>query len=280
VPEATSAWIGRDPDEWALHLGVPLLELYTSLPSTNARLRVLAREGAPAFSTVVAEEQTAGRGREGRKWHSPSGSGLWFSVLISLEPARTGGVLPLAVGVSVARAIERWNGAGVHLKWPNDLLVGDRKVAGVLCESVGDSGGLVAVGIGVNLRCSAPEIPAELAGSIGFMEPLAGCAISETDMAKEVITQLRRWAQPVPRTLTGPLRAEWESRDLLRGQSVRMDSGVAGRSLGVSSDGALILSKADGSLIAVLAGSVRLEEVGASTALYNGKPARPRRGGG
>ena len=279
MPEATSAWSGRDPDEWARHLGVPLLELYTSLPSTNARLRVLASEGAPAFSTVVADEQTAGRGREGRNWHSPSGAGLWFSILLSLEPARTGGVLPLAVGVSVARAIERWNGPGVRLKWPNDLLIGDRKVAGVLCESAGDSGSLVAVGIGVNLRTPSSELPSELTDSVGFVEPLADRAIRETEMAREVIAQLRRWAQPVPRTLTGALRAEWESRDLLRGQSVRLEGGVAGRSLGVSSDGALILSKADGSSIAVRAGSVRLGEAGASAALYGHKPAGPRRGG-
>ena len=255
-------WTRLNADAWASEIGVPLLEIHRRLPSTNAHLRSLAFTGVPPFTTVVAGEQTAGRGREGRGWHSPADTGLWVSILLSLGPTRTVGVLPLAVGVAVARAIERLTGGDVGLKWPNDVLVGPKKVAGILCESSGESGDLVAVGIGVNLRRPPAGFPGELATSAGFVDELADRRTTEPELANAIIEELRVWAQPVPLALSGRLRVEWESRAQLRDRRVRLESGMVGVARGVSPEGGLRVALADGPLITVRAGSVRIEEGG------------------
>lgn len=259
-----SPWTGRSAEDWAKEIGVPELELHPILTSTNARLRERAREGAPPFATVVAEEQSAGRGREGRSWHSFRDAGLWISILVPLDPddgppptTMGVGVLPLAVGIAVAHTVERVSGATASVKWPNDVLVGSRKVAGVLCESAGDPGTLAAVGIGVNLRMPAGGVPPDISSSAGFLEDLSGRAVSEPELARILVEELRRWAHPVPRTLSGDLSAEWESRDHLRGRLVQVESGMMGVARGVSPDGALLVELAQGSTLSVRAGSVR-----------------------
>lgn len=264
-------WGGRAHEEWAGVLGVPSLEIFRVIPSTNAHLRQLAREGAPPFATVVAEEQTAGRGREGRAWHSPPNTGLWLSILLPLGPAGDElprplgvGVLPLAVGVGVALAVERVSGLRTSLKWPNDVLVGTRKVAGVLCESAGESGEAAIVGVGVNLRTPAAGVPAELLSTAGFLEDLSGRNVREPDLAGILIEEMRRWAHPVPATLSGPLHAEWTSRDGLEGRMVRLDSGETGVAKGVSPDGALRVARSAGPVMSVRAGGVRIVEAAKS----------------
>ncbi len=251
------AWAGRSASQWAEWIGVPLLQLHERLPSTNAHLRGLARADVTSFATVVAGEQTAGRGREGRGWFSPPDSGLWFSVLLSLAPDGKAGVLPLAVGVSVALAIERLTGIEIGLKWPNDLLVGSRKLSGVLCESVRDARHGVAVGIGINLRRPS-TVPTELVDSAAFLEVEVGRPTPEPELARAVVAELRRWAQPTPSRLAGELRAHWESRDRLEGRSVRLESGIVGIARGVSEEGALRVELPGRTVLDVRSGSVRV----------------------
>ena len=112
------------------------LEYYAEIGSTSDRLKELARAGAEAWTAVVAERQTGGRGREGRSWESPAG-GCYLSVLLRPQAARTA-LLPLAAGVAVAEAVQGF-GVASELKWPNDVLVGGRKLAGILAEA--SSGG-------------------------------------------------------------------------------------------------------------------------------------------
>lgn len=274
------SWRGRSPEAWARQIGVPLLQVHERLPSTNAHLRELARAGVPPFTIVIAEEQSAGRGREGRGWHSPSGTGLWLSVLLSLEPKRTVGVIPLAVGVAVAIAIERLTDARVGLKWPNDVLVDSRKVAGILCESTGDSGEFVAVGIGVNLRRPAAGFPADLERSAGFLDELTDGRTAEPDLTKGIVDELRRWTRPTPVTLSGRLRVEWEARDRLRGRRVRLESGAVGIARGVSLKGTLRVALPDGPMLTVRAGGVRIEEPGSSPALDMAGTRDSKEGGG
>ena len=267
-------WKGRDAEAWARQIGVPRLELHRRLPSTNSYLCDLIPDGALPFTTIVADEQTAGRGRDGSGWHSPSDTGLWLSVLLALESQGTAGVLPLAAGVAIAIAIEKVAKVSVGLKWPNDILVGPRKVGGILCESAGDSGQLVAVGIGVNLRRPAAGFPPQLASSVAFLDEVGGRSTTEPELTKQVIEELRRWTQPIPNTLSGRLRMEWESRDRLQGRQVRLESGIVGVATGTSPEGALEVAAADGSLLRVRAGRVRIKESGGSAALY--AAGRPR----
>jgi len=274
-------WQGRTTDSWAAELGVPRLELHDELTSTNDRLRALAQGGGtPAFTVVVAGAQSKGRGRMGRQWHSPPDSGLWLSVLVRDGSDGFPGLLPLAVGVAVARSLERLVADPVALKWPNDILIGDRKVAGILCETVGEPGEGIVVGIGVNLRAPEGGLPPNLAAGVEFLEDVSGLPMAEPAVARLLLGELGRWVRPVPVRLEGRLLAEWECRDCLRGKPVILEDGTGGMASGVRSDGALGVTLADGRELDVRAGGVRLVGGGRSPALHGNIAPRLGTGGG
>jgi BirA family biotin operon repressor/biotin-[acetyl-CoA-carboxylase] ligase len=137
------------------------VRLLDSVDSTNRYARDAAASGTPEGLVVVADHQTAGRGRAGRSWDAPPGSGLLLSVLLrprGLDPARLH-LVTAAVGLSAVAALRTVAGIGADLKWPNDLLVGDRKLAGILGEALGvgtGSAGAVVVGIGLNVSAAPP----------------------------------------------------------------------------------------------------------------------------
>lgn len=160
--------------------------------STNSDVAALALDRAPEGTIVVADEQTAGRGRLGRTWASAHGAGLWFSVLVRVDRGDhdTLGLLPLAAGVSVADAIRR-RGLEAVLKWPNDVVVvsdasaeGVRKLAGILCES--DGAGAAVIGIGINVSQSADELPVASATSLA----LEGVHADRAELLVDVLTAL------------------------------------------------------------------------------------------
>jgi BirA family biotin operon repressor/biotin-[acetyl-CoA-carboxylase] ligase len=138
------------------------VEVLPTATSTNAVVAERAREGEPAGLCVVAEEQTAGRGRLDRTWTSPPRAGLTFSVLLRPVTDQLGWV-PLLGGLAVVRAVREQTGVDAVLKWPNDVLVGDRKLAGLLAEAVG---GAVVLGVGLNVTTKAQELPHALATSL------------------------------------------------------------------------------------------------------------------
>lgn len=146
--------------------GTPLRHL-TVTDSTNARALAWAAQGAPEGAVVVADEQTAGRGRHGRRWDSGAGQNLLMSVVLRprLAPQRLG-LVTVAAGVAVVRGIEAMTGKSGWLKWPNDVLIGDRKVAGILTEGtlVGSELRAAVVGIGINTHWQRSEIPTDLVG--------------------------------------------------------------------------------------------------------------------
>jgi BirA family transcriptional regulator, biotin operon repressor / biotin---[acetyl-CoA-carboxylase] ligase len=263
-------WEGEDAAGWARRLGVPRLALLGSVDSTNVWLRGLAAEGTPPFTTVVAHEQSAGRGREGRGWDSPAGGGLWISVLLPQPPSGPPGVTSLAVGVAVAEALEGVGVGGVRLKWPNDVLVEGGgpvpgKVAGILCEVAprtgggGGSAGIVA-GIGVNLA-PAPSSGGGTPGGWprGSVTAVTGRWVPAGELAVALLAALRRWGDPPPDRLEGALRQAWVARDFLRGQGVGVTPGPQGRVIGVGDDGALLVDPLrGGDPVAVRGGSVRL----------------------
>ncbi len=159
--------------------------------STNAELAERARAGAPEGTVVVAESQTAGRGRQGRTWESPPRAGLTFSVL--LRPPQVSGWLPLLAGLSVAVAVQEQAGVETGLKWPNDVLVGSResarKVAGLLAEVPGGGAGGVVIGIGLNVTTRAAELPDDRATSLA----LAGALTTDREtLLKAILRSLAR----------------------------------------------------------------------------------------
>jgi BirA family biotin operon repressor/biotin-[acetyl-CoA-carboxylase] ligase len=214
--------------------------------STNARARELVEAGAPHGTVVTAEEQTAGRGRQGRSWTAPAGKALLYSaVLRPLDERHL--LLPLAVPLAVCEAAEELR-AGIEcaIKWPNDVWVEGRKLAGVLIEAKPQDGWAV-IGVGLNLTIAPDEFPPdfrETAVSLFGSNPLAATAVLNR--------HLDRWvAADREATL-----AAWRARDVLRGREISWDGG-SGVADGIEDSGDLVVVSG-GDRIVLGAGEVHL----------------------
>lgn len=241
------------------------VEWHGTLGSTSDRLKELARTGAPAWTAVLAERQTGGRGREGRRWQSPSG-GLYLSVLL-----RPGGgsvsLIPLAAGLAVAEAADE-HAVAAELKWPNDVLVAGRKLAGVLSEASSGSAGVewVVVGIGVNVALDPASLPAELRGSVTSLRAEGAAGASVEVVAAAVLARLGVWYDAV-REAPSRVTAAWRARAVRWwGEAVEVGSAgstLRGRLVELGEDGALVIELADGASRRLVSGEVsRLRRVG------------------
>jgi BirA family transcriptional regulator, biotin operon repressor / biotin---[acetyl-CoA-carboxylase] ligase len=222
-------------------LGRPRLHLRATT-STNDRARALAQAGAPHGTLVTAAEQTAGRGRQGRTWSAPPGAALLLSLVLREPPA----LLPLAAALAVAEVA----GAAAQIKWPNDVLVDGRKVAGILAEGRPQDGWAV-LGIGLNVALRVEDLPPELhdtAGTLGLrpadLEPTLD----------RLLAALERALALDESTLLDAYRA----RDALRGREVSW-AGGRGRAAGIDGEGRLIVELPEGGRTALNAGEVHLE---------------------
>jgi BirA family biotin operon repressor/biotin-[acetyl-CoA-carboxylase] ligase len=240
-------------------LGRPMHVLRTTT-STNDEAKRAARDGAPHGATWVADEQTAGRGRQGRVWVSPRGENLLFSVLARVACAPS--ALPpialvagLAVRDAVARAAPR---ADVRIKWPNDVLVGDKKIAGVLVEAMVAGARVEGVVIGVGLNVHTRAFPEELAAHATSVALVADTPPDRATLLADVLEGLDRdLVLSVGRGL-GLLRARLASADALAGRRVRGDTGEEGLAEGIDDVGRLRVRRDDGSLVRWSAGEVGL----------------------
>jgi BirA family biotin operon repressor/biotin-[acetyl-CoA-carboxylase] ligase len=223
-----------------MRLGHPRLHLRTTT-STNDRARELAQAGAPHGTLVTAREQTAGRGRQGRAWTAPAGTSLLASLVLRDAPP----LLPLAAAVAVADLA----GHEASIKWPNDVLLDGRKLAGILVEGRPQEGWAV-LGIGINVALRVGDLPAELrdrASTLG-LQPA------------DVDAVLGRLLARLEGTLALPpdaLLAAWRRRDALLGRPVSW-AGGHGTGAGVDQDGRLLVDQPDGTRIALDAGEVHL----------------------
>ena len=189
--------------------------------STNADAVALARAGAPEGIVLVADHQTAGRGRLGRAWQAPPGASLLTTVLLRPRPADADLVLP-AVATAMAAAVAGCTGVDARLKWPNDLTVDDRKLAGVLAEAVW-SGDDVAVCAGIGVNCNwPPDVPAGLRETMTALNHLTGEAVDRDALLAAFLDELGRRYAALDR---GALLAEWRSRSATLGRRVRVDVG-------------------------------------------------------
>jgi len=258
-------WDGVPVEALRSGWGVPRLEAYSVLSSTNDRARALAREGAPAFTAVVADAQHAGRGRRGRSWHAAPGAGLLLSIV--LPPDAVGGPLALRVGLGAAEGIEEaCPSTEVGVKWPNDLWIRGRKVGGILCES---GTGWAVAGAGVNVRAPESGWPEELRGRATSLEESSCSALTRNDLARFILCRVKArigGATEVGRPpgaggagrLSQDEHGALSGRDVLRGRALDTESAGPGTGDGITAEGALLLRRPDGEAVRVVAGSVRL----------------------
>lgn len=235
--------------------------LYGQLASTNDRLAELAEQGAPEGALVVAEEQAAGRGRHGRTWVSPRG-GLYFSLLLRPDEALSQRLpATLIAGLAVCQALEGLTPphARPELKWPNDVLLGGRKVAGVLGEMSRDADGYrLVLGVGINLsadpRASAPDLEHVAASLSEVTDPP-----SRLEVLRAFFAAFTRLYAAVEAGAQASVLEQVAARMPLLGQSVRVrlpQRAAEGVFCGLSPSGGLVLSRADGAREVLLAGEV------------------------
>lgn len=245
-------------------LGWPRVHL-RSVDSTNERARELALAGAPAGTLVTAAEQSAGRGRQGRRWSAPAGSSILMSLLLHSPPP----LLPLMAAVAVCDVV----GADAMIKWPNDVVLMRRgpgpaaaKLAGILVEGRPQQGWAV-LGIGLNVAVSLDELPPELQPPSGEPErvpaamPAATMGLRPRDV-EPTLTRLiaaleLRLSEPAGVTLT-----QWRARDALQGRKISWNGGE-GRAEGIDGNGRLVVSLPQGGRRELAAGEVHLAPIAA-----------------
>lgn len=220
---------------------------FRSVGSTNGLAREAAAAGAADGTLFTAEEQTAGRGRQGRPWSTPAGAAVAWSVVIRRETGMPE-ALPLRVGVGVCEALESLGARNVTMKWPNDIWIGGRKCAGILVESRPREGWAVA-GVGLNLAIPDDGFPGELRGRA---TSLGGGVTFDQAVAALNAHVGARIDAPLTETLAG-----FSRRDALRGRTVTWDEG-SGTAAGIDREGNLLVESPAGCLTALNAGEVHL----------------------
>lgn len=246
-----------------MSLGSPLRKLVTTT-STNDEAKHGARAGAPHGATWVTEEQTAGRGRQGRSWVSPRGENLLFSVLLRVDcvPSRlplVAIVAGLAVRDAVARAAPA---ADVRIKWPNDVLVGGKKIAGILVEAITVGRRIEAVVVGIGLNVHTRLFPSDIAKRATSVALVSSDPPDRDALLTHVLEGIDHDLHVVLARGLGLVRSRIEAADALRGLRVRSDSGDAGVAEGIDDDGRLLVRRADGVLTRWSAGEVHLGNAG------------------
>lgn len=216
--------IGVEEVREALRPGLPWTDLVclAVADSTNRVAMEMAENGAPHGTVVVADAQTAGRGRMDRRWVSPAGKNLYVSLLLRPSvPAADAARLTLVAGVALADAVEAV-GVPAALKWPNDLYCGGRKAAGILAEMASDPDGVrhLVIGVGLNVNVEEDDFPADLRGTATSLRIFAGQAFRRVDVLARLLDAFgTRYAEFIGGGFAS-LRDEWDRRDFLRGRRV------------------------------------------------------------
>jgi BirA family biotin operon repressor/biotin-[acetyl-CoA-carboxylase] ligase len=242
------------------------IQVFEQTTSTNDVIEKLARDGVKEGAVVYAESQTKGRGRLGRKWVSPAHKGLWFSILLrpDLRPQLVT-QLTVASATALRRAIKLQTGWSPEIKWPNDILLGGKKVAGILTEMSAelDRVRYVILGIGVDVNLTASDLPAELRTIATSLRIETGKTVSRAELAVNILRELDKdYALICDGKFTG-VADEWESYCTTIGREVTVHLGgrqIRGCVESLDEDGALVLRTEHGHLERIIGGDVTLEK--------------------
>lgn len=243
------------PRDLGLHASVVGRRIHylASVDSTNSALRALAEAGEPEGSVVLADGQTAGRGRAGRPWFSPPGLGLWLSVLLRPgRPPREMGALSIVTAVSVASAVRESCGVDARVKWPNDVVAGGRKLGGILMESLQGAAGSIermVVGVGLNVNLEPHDLPPDVAPSAVSLRMLLDRPVSRLDVLRAVLSRFDADWQLFEADGLRSFRSRWLGLSTTLGRRIEVAQGtgtVRGVAVGLSQAGALIVETDEG----------------------------------
>lgn len=240
---------------------VTKVEYVEQVDSTQNRAAEQIRNGSGAGLVFVAEYQTGGRGRSGRKWHSPPGTGLWLSLAIRPDlPVRRFPQLTFLTAVALTRVFHQWLRVDAKIKWPNDIYIGSRKVAGILLESVEFEGArYVIAGIGINVNLMLDQLPDELRNIATSLAIETGGTVSREELLIRVLNEWDRLYQLFIEQGFFPIRTFWEAHNMTLNRKVKvrtMTGVVEGFAEELDDTGALVLRLDDGSKFTVTTGDV------------------------
>jgi len=242
------------------------IHYFHTLESTNSKAYELATRGAEEGEVVIAESQEKGRGRLGRDWFSPPYLNLYLSVILRPQiPPHQAPLITLMAAVATAKAVEKCSGLRPLIKWPNDILLKGRKVAGLLNEiqSETDRIHFVILGIGVNLNLNEKMFPKGIRSVATSMKKEMGQAISRKDFLSSLLQQLEEWYAIYLKEGSDVILNAWREQAQIKGKPVKITSfgeTISGIAVDVDSDGALILRMENGKRRRVVAGDVEYQE--------------------
>ncbi|MEB3101297.1 biotin--[acetyl-CoA-carboxylase] ligase [Ferviditalea candida] len=238
------------------------VHMYETVESTQTAAREWFSKGEGEGTLILAEQQTAGRGRLGRKWHSPAGKGLWMSLIltprISLHFAPQ---LTLLTAVALCRTIHRMSGVPIGIKWPNDLLINGKKVSGILLESHAEDDRLqvVVAGVGISVNMGETDFPEELKDIATSLLLETGKTANREELLAEFLYEFEQLYQLYHERGFAPIRALWEALSISIGRLIRIQTHngwVSGKAEAVDEMGALVIVQEDGSKTKLYAGDI------------------------
>lgn len=253
-PDLKTKWMGKR------------IHHFLEIDSTNLKAYRLAMEGAEEGEVVVAESQSQGRGRLGRKWFSPPYLNLYLSVILRPRiPPHQASVMTLLAAVATAEAIQSSSGLIPSIKWPNDILLGEKKVAGLLNEihSEADRIHFIILGIGVNLNMEAKMFPEEIRQKATSLRIERGEPIPRKEFFQILLQRLEGWYSIFFKEGPSAILNAWRGWASLQGKLVKVTSFghmLVGKAVDIDSDGALILETEDGKQKRILAGDVEYKK--------------------
>jgi len=229
--------------------------------STNTEAKRLARQGAPEGTVVLAEAQSKGRGRLGRPWVSPPGKGLYLSVILRPDiPPHWGPRITLTAGVALAAALQE-RGITPQLKWPNDVMLGRRKVGGILTEASCANNAIifVIVGVGINVNTDLEDFPAPIRNLATSLRLSTGRAVSRVGLLQTLLHELEQWYERLCQRSFATILETWRQYEMTLGRWVEVSlptSSLAGVAEDLDTDGALLVRDQRGRLHRILVGDV------------------------
>ncbi|MET3941156.1 BirA family biotin operon repressor/biotin-[acetyl-CoA-carboxylase] ligase [Paenibacillus sp. PvP094] len=232
--------------------------------STQGDVQQMAEQGQAEGAVVLAEEQTGGRGRFGRKWFSPPGKGIWMSILLRPEqPLRNTPQLTLLTGVAVCRAVRAHTGADAGIKWPNDLLINGRKMCGILLESAVEDHELryCIAGIGVDVNFDLTDYPEDLTSIATSIKVETGQQVDRTKLTAAILNEMEHLYLLYQREGFGVIASLWEALSVTIHREVKVSNpqgDIEGTAIGLDPSGALIVEKRSGERITVVSGEISL----------------------